>query len=121
MEQAREKRLTLTDYRVRDWLLATINVGNWAIVSQKIMAEQLTLDPAEVSKAITRLVEFGIVLRGKKIGRSSQYMINAAFCFKGPLHEGQKLAQQAKKGYEETKVIQFPMPKMRQGDLLPVE
>jgi hypothetical protein len=107
MEQAyMEKPLTQTEYRVRDVLLGSIGMGNWAVINQAEMARRLRVHRPDVSAAIKRLIELGIVLKGDKIGHSNQYMISPAFCFKGSLAEGQKLAHEAEKQHK-AKVIPF--------------
>ena len=124
MEQARmERPLTQTEYRVRDMLLGSIGLGNWAIVNQAEIARQLRVHRPDVSSAIKRLIELGIVIQGEKMGRNCQYMISPAFCFKGSLPEGQKLARQAEKEHKAAKVIPFQgeqVPSRKQGSLLEV-
>ena len=109
MEQARlEKPLTQTEYRVRDMLLGSIGLGNWAIVNQAEIARQLRVHRPKISAAIKRLIELGIVIQGDKMGRNSQYMISPAFCFKGSLQEGEKLVRQAEKEHKaKAKVLPF--------------
>lgn len=120
MEQAKmEKPLTQTEYRVRDFLLASIGLGNWALVNQAEIARQLRLHRPNVSKAIERLIELGIVIKGEKLGRNAQYMISAGFCFKGGLGAGQKLVQKAQSQHKNGKILQFPVPELCQGSLLP--
>ena len=110
MEQAQnEKPLTQTEYRVRDMLLGSIGLGNWAIVNQAEIARRIRVNRADVSKAIKRLIELGIVIQGGKVGRNNQYMISPAFCFKGSIGEGQKLVKEAIKQHK-TKVIPFKPP-----------
>ena len=107
MEQALlEKPLTQTEYRVRDMLLGSIHIGNWAIVNQAELARRLRVQRADVSRAISRLIELGIVIQGEKMGRNSQYMIAPGFAFKGGLAEGQKSVRKAEKTHK-AKVLQF--------------
>lgn len=96
MEQACwAKPLTQTEYRVRDWLLGMIGIDNWAVVNQAQIARDLRLHKVSVSKAISRLIEEQILIRGEKCGRQNQYRISPAFCFKGKLETGQTYARQA--------------------------
>lgn len=88
------KPLTQTEYRVRDYLLGTIGVGNYVLVNQTEIAKDLHVHRVNVVKAIKRLLELQILLKGPKSGRSCSYMINPAFCFSGMLHNG---IQQRKK------------------------
>jgi hypothetical protein len=118
MEQAEfEKPLTQTEYRVRDMLLGSMGLGNWAIVNQSEIARRIRVQRADVSRAIKTLIERGIVIQGEKMGRNIQYMISPAFCFKGSMDEGQKLLRKSEKQHK-AKVIQL-RPTMVQGSLLP--
>lgn len=89
------KPLTQTEYRVRDWLLGTIGVGNYVAVNQTEIAKELNVHRVNVVKAIKRLVELGILLKGVKSGRSNSYMINPAFCFCGQIQHGIQQRKQA--------------------------
>lgn len=107
MEQAEfEKPLTQTEYRVRDMLLGLIHIGNWAIVNQAEIARRLRIHRPDVSQAIKRLIELGIVIKGTKMGRNHQYMISPGFAFKGALPEGQELVKKAAKEHK-AKVLHF--------------
>jgi hypothetical protein len=118
VEQAKfEKPLTQTEYRVRDMLLGTIHIGNWAIVNQAEIARQIRVHRSDVSKAIIRLIELGIVIQGEKIGRNCQYMIAPGFAFKGSLGDGQKAVQKAQKEHK-AKVIPFRPAQAEQASLI---
>ena len=76
-EQAEmEKPLTQTEYRVRDWLMGTIGIGNYVYVNQAEMCRRLRIDKKNASMAIKRLIELGILLRGPKSGRNNTYMVS---------------------------------------------
>lgn len=94
-QSAMTRPLTQTEYRVRDWLLGTIGVGNYVLVNQTEIAEELRINKVNVCKAIKRLVELGILLKGVKSGRSNSYMINPAFCFCGQIQQGIQKRNQA--------------------------
>jgi len=96
-EQATMKKpLTQTEYRVRDMILDAAGIGNWSIVNQAELARQLRVQRADVSRAIKRLINVGIIEVGKeKMGKNSQYRIAPGFCFKGPMWLGQKEAKEA--------------------------
>ncbi len=118
-EQAEmEKPLTQTEYRVRDWLMGTIGIGNYVYVNQAEMCRRLRIDKKNASMAIKRLIELGILLRGPKSGRNNTYMVSPAFCFKGSLGEGVQVVNQAAKEHKKAKVLHFPTPKPQQGSLL---
>lgn len=102
------KPLTQTEYRVRDWIMGTIGIGNYVYVNQAEMARRLRIDRKNASMAIKRLIEEGILLQGPKSGKSNTYMVSPAFCFKGSLVEGQQQVVKAAKEHKKAKVIQFP-------------
>ena len=108
-EQAEmEKPLTQTEYRVRDWIMGTIGIGNYVYVNQAEMARRLRIQRADASRAIKRLIELGILLQGPKSGKSNTYMVNPAFCFSGGLGNGiQKRKEAIKKGKTSATVLQF--------------
>lgn len=119
-EQAEmEKPLTQTEYRVRDWIMGTIGIGNYVYINQAEMARRLRIQRADASRAIKRLIEEGILLQGPKSGKNNTYMVSPAFCFKGSLVEGQQQAAKAAKAHKKGKVLQFPAPAPCQGSLLP--
>lgn len=90
-EQAKmEKPLTQTEYRVRDYIMGTIGIGNFVYVNQAEVARELRLDRAKVCHAIKRLISLGILICGPKSGRSNTYMVSPVFCFSGGLGHGIK-------------------------------
>ena len=101
-EQAEmERPLTQTEYRVRDWLMGTIGIGNYVHVNQAEMARRLRIQRADASRAIKRLIELGILIQGPKSGRSNTYMVSPAFCFAGGLgerYQGTKRGHQTAQG-----------------------
>lgn len=99
------KPLTQTEYRVRDWLIGEIGIGNYVFVNQAEMCRKLNIDKKNGSMAIKRLIELEILLRGPKSGRSNTYMVNPAFCFSGSLNSGIKARKEIAK--ISSKVINF--------------
>lgn len=109
-EQAEmEKPLTQTEYRVRDWLIGTIGLGNYVYVNQAEMARKLRIERATANRAVKRLVKLGIILEGPKSGKSNTYMINPAFMFKGGLGTGIEARKEAIQNGK-AKVIHLPLP-----------
>lgn len=106
-EQAKmEKPLTQTEYRVRDYLMGTIGIGNFVYVNQAEVGRELRLTPANVCNAIKRLIALGILIKGPKSGRSNTYMVSPAFCFAGGLGNGIKARHETIKQHK-AKVIPF--------------
>lgn len=108
MEQAMmEKPLTQTEYRVRDWIIGTIGIGNYVLVNHSECSRALRVARPNVSSAIKRLLELRILLPGPRSGRSKSYMVNPAFCFSGGLQNGIKARAEAK---QQGKIIPFQKP-----------
>lgn len=97
------KPLTQTEYRVRDWLIGEIGIGNYVFVNQSEMCRRLNINKKNGSIAIKRLIELNILIQGPKSGRSNTYMVNPAFCFSGNLKNGIKARNEIKKG----NILQF--------------
>lgn len=106
-EQAEMDVLTQTEYRVRDWLMGTIGIGNYVHVNQAEMARRLRIERATASRAIKRLIELGILIQGPKSGRSNTYMVSPAFCFAGNLGKGIKERKKAIQDGKTAKILQF--------------
>lgn len=105
VEQAKmEKPLTQVEYRVRDFILGTIGIGNYCYVNQAEVGRELRIARQDVSKAIKRLIALQILIPGPKSGRSNTYMVNPSFCFSGGIKAGIRARSQAK---ESGKVIPF--------------
>ena len=106
MEQAKTEKMTLSDYRVRDFLIGTIGIGNFVFVNQRELTRELNLNKATVNRSIKHLIALNILIPGPKSGRSNTYMINPAFCFSGGLNNG---IQQRKEAIKEHRanIIQF--------------
>ena len=109
VEQAvMEKPLTQTEYRVRDYLMGTIGIGNCVYVNQSEVARALRVERAKVCHAIRRLVELGILLKGPKNGRSNTYTVSPAFVFAGALGSGIRQRGDQIKATKSARVIKFP-------------
>lgn len=106
MEQAESDLLTKTEYRVRDWLLGTIGVGNFCYVNQSEMARRLKIERATASRAIKRLVELNILIPGPKSGKNNTYQISPAFCFIGKIEDGVKARKETIK-VGKAKILDF--------------
>lgn len=105
VEQATmEKPLTQTEYRVRDWIIGTIGIGNYVLVNQAECGRALRVARSHVSSAIKRLIDLQILIPGPKSGKSNTYMVNPAFCFAGGIGNGIKARQEVRK---QGKVIPF--------------
>lgn len=107
-EQAEmECPLTQTEYRVRDWIMGTIGIGNYVYINQSEMARRLRIQRADASRAIKRLIELGILIQGPKSGRNNTYMVSPAFCFNGGLDVGIKERKRVIENEKKAKILKF--------------
>ena len=67
--------------RVLMALLAELDYENYIQVAQIDIAEALTMQKTNVSRAVKNLIDFGIILEGPKIGRSKTNRLNPQFCW----------------------------------------
>lgn len=104
MEQALSENLTLSDYRIRDYLIGSIGIGNYVFVNQREVARKLNLNKSTVNESIKKLLSLKIIIAGPKSGRSNTYMINPAFCFFGSLDNGVKARKET---INKAKVLKF--------------
>lgn len=110
-EQAVDGKLTLTDYRVRDYMLCMCGIGNFVHFNQSAASRELGIAQPNISASIKRLIDMGIVLEGPKAGKFRTYQINPALAFAGGLRAGVRaqrdIVRQAKTG---ARVYKFPAP-----------
>jgi DNA-binding transcriptional ArsR family regulator len=71
------------DFRVLIALIKEVSYENQILVSQVEIARRLKMHPSNVSSAIKRLVEAGIVLRGLKKGIKCLYQLSPELGWKG--------------------------------------
>jgi hypothetical protein len=100
-------RMTETDFRVRDYLLSEVGIGNYVHISQTEAAKYLQIAQSHISASINKLIQLGIVIAGPSKGKFKTYQINPALAFAGSLEHGiQKRKEAIKQG--KAKIIQFP-------------
>jgi len=85
----------LEDLRVLMKLLAKLDFDNYIQISQVEVATALDMDKSQVNRAIKRLIERGIILKGPKIGRSNTYRLNPHYGWKGSARGHQRALQEA--------------------------
>lgn len=71
------------DFRVLMALLQRLDFENLIHLSQREVARELELDPAQVNRAIKRLEDLGAILPGPKVGVGRTYRLNPSFGWKG--------------------------------------
>ena len=70
-------------HRVFFVMASTTDFENWIQVSQAELAELIGMKRANFNRALKRLVDAGVILRGPKVGRSNTYRLNPEFGWKG--------------------------------------
>ena len=69
--------LTKTQHRVLLNLFGKLNFDSYICVSHKEIADELQLQPVNVSQAVKKLKELKIIIEGPSAGRSKTYRINS--------------------------------------------
>jgi predicted transcriptional regulator len=71
------------DLRVFMALLEQVDYENKILTVQADIARDLGMQPPQVSRAIKRLLESGVIIRGKKAGINCSYQLNPELGWKG--------------------------------------
>lgn len=87
---SKDKELWGLPQAVLLYLCGRLDFENWVTVSQKEIIDHLDAHKANVSRAITKLVKKGILIKGPAIGRSSSYRLNPAYGWKGDNKKAQQ-------------------------------
>ena len=88
LEQAANKELNATDFRVRDYIMCKAGIGNFVHISQSDASKWLGIAQPHISTSIKKLIRLGIVLPGPSAGKFKSYQINPAFVYVGNLGDG---------------------------------
>ena len=80
-----DRELTYDDLRVLLKLFRHLDMKNYISISQKEICEQLKMDKSNVSKAMTKLLNKGIILKGPRLNGIYTYTLNANYAYKGHL------------------------------------
>lgn len=72
-------------FRVMFVLLADLDYENYIQIAQVDIAEALGMQRPHVSRAIKNLVLKGILIEGRKVGRSKTYRLNPNYGWKGTI------------------------------------
>jgi hypothetical protein len=83
VELAKDRELWGMPQAVLLYLIGRLDFENFIHVSQQEIAEALKAHRPDVTKAITKLVDKQILIRGPKIGRAGSYRLNPAYGWKG--------------------------------------
>ena len=74
-------------FRVFIYLNARLDFDNLIQVPQTEIAEALRMRPQNVHRAMRRLEELGVIIRGPKVGRSSSWRFNPEAGWKGKVKD----------------------------------
>ena len=99
----------MTGEMLRVWLnlLGRMSFENWVTVPQAELCKALGMQKQNVSRAIRKLTEKGLILKGPKLGRTSAYKLNSNYAWKGKLKRlGEERTGQVKDFFEEAKKMQ---------------
>lgn len=80
---ATDKDLNGQTMKVLMFLMSRLSFENYIGLEQKTIGEKLEMHKTDVSLAVKRLVEKGILEKGPKLGRSSTYKLNPYYGWKG--------------------------------------
>jgi hypothetical protein len=88
---------SLDDHRVLMALLARLDFENLIQIEQVAIAEHLGMQKPNVNRSIKRLVSFGVLLEGPRIGRSRTYRLNPNYGWKGSTQNHHKALRAGEK------------------------
>lgn len=78
-----DKEITIQPMRVLMFLLSRMDFENFIAVEQKEISKMLGMHKTDVSLAMKKLVDKGILEKGPKLGRTSSYRMNLNYAWKG--------------------------------------
>ncbi len=102
-----EKPLTQTEYRVRDYVMSLIELGNAAPINLEYVAQALRIKRPNVSKAVKRLVELGILIKGPKNGVNYCYAVSPEIAYRGSRGKAEYLQREIKSARRSGVLINF--------------
>jgi len=80
---AQRRELGADGFSVLFLLLARLDFDNHIYVSQKEMCAKLGMAQPNVSRAIHRLLDIGVIDEGPRVGRCRSYRLNPSYGWKG--------------------------------------
>lgn len=85
---AKNKRLTLTDWRVMAVLHARLDFENWIRLSHSEIGEQIDVARPHITNSMKRLLDLCVVLPGPSVKQVKTYRLNPVYAWKGDLKQG---------------------------------
>lgn len=71
------------DFRVLFALLEKLDYENRILINQAQIAKDLGMEDAQVNRAVKRLIEAGVLLKGPKAGIHNSYQLNPNYGWRG--------------------------------------
>jgi predicted transcriptional regulator len=100
---AMDKDIKGEDWRVLAVLMGRLEYENWLYITQKGLAEILGMKQPTVARVIKKLIDKGIILKGKRLENVNGYRLNAYYGWRG------RINKEYKSTYEKhSKLIRFP-------------
>ncbi len=93
MEWMCRQNITGEQWRVWAFLMSRLDFDNWLRVKQKDICETVGLKQANVSRALSRLVELDIITKGPMAGRHNTYRLNPRIAHRGAKHYKSNVVQ----------------------------
>ena len=80
---AKDRELRGEPRAVLDYLMSKLSFDNYIAVEQSVIASELVIHKANVSRSIKMLTEKGIIEKGPRLGKSWSYKLNPYYGWKG--------------------------------------
>lgn len=92
-------------YRVFFLLCARLDFENFIAVSQTEIAKELGMKRPNVSRAVRRLVDAGVLIKGPRVGRNLTYRLNPSVGWKGRGSNHRRALDEAAKSWGKADVL----------------
>ncbi len=97
-ELAKDRELWGQPMAILCYLFSKLDFENDIAIQQADIAKALEIDKHQTSKAMKKLVDKGVIMKGPKIGRASAYKLNINYGWKGKVVNFKK--EQKKKAFD---------------------
>ena len=82
---ASDKDMSGETWRVWGYLMSRLGFENWLVISQSEVAESLGIRRPHVSRAMKKLIDKEVIVKGPKVGRYNAYKISSQYVWKGTI------------------------------------
>ncbi len=97
-ELAKDRELWGQPMAILCYLFSKLDFENDIAIQQADIAKALEIDKHQTSKAMKKLVDKGVIIKGPKIGRASAYKLNINYGWKGKVVNFKK--EQKKRAFD---------------------